>query len=170
MDLTNSQKLTMQTWLLANATTLNDQEAADALNAIKSPAYLVYRRFVPMAEIMGNGWDWQRVDNLSQGKARIWDWMKETYAEGGVFGLDFANTECRVGVNTVWVGTQADLNVRNSVYGHSYKSASVAEHLFSTGAGIAPVNGGDGSGPGTIAENITGLVTAQNVVESYNAV
>ena len=45
---------------------------AEALNAPASPAYTVWRSSVSRAEILQNGFDWTRLDNLSVGKARVW--------------------------------------------------------------------------------------------------
>jgi len=154
----------LKTWLLANAQTLNDQEAADALNTIASPVFNVYRSSVLMSEIMLNGFNWTRVDNLSVGKARIWDWM---FAASDIKAIDPSKANVRTGINSVWVGTQADLDVRDAVYVHCYRSATLAEKLLATGAGTAPVNDGDGSGPATMG--FEGSITPQNVVDSYNS-
>ena len=169
MQLTLQQLQTVKAWLLVNATMMSEHQAAGALNSVKDPVYRVYRTFVPMAEIMGNGWDWTLVDNLTIGKARIWEWMEKTYAIDNVGGLNFAKSECRAGINTTWAGNAQMLNVRDSIYAHGYKSASVFEAMFSTGAGTTPPNDGDGSGPGTIAANITAPITAQQVIDAYNS-
>lgn len=162
MSLTSAQKLILKTWLLANANALNDQEAADALNAAASPAFKVYRTSVPISEIMLNGFDWTRVDNLSVGKSRIWQWMTE--AGGEARTIDPSKANVRAGINAVWVGTQADLNVRAAVYAHCVRDASVGEQLLATGDGTAP----DGSGDGPATAGHEGPFTAQDVVDAYN--
>lgn len=142
-------------------------------NGPLSPAAKVYRTFVSMQEIMGNGFDWTRVDNLSVGKARIWDWMKEAYSQGGAAGLAPSKSECRTGVNTTWVGTQADLNVRAAVYAHFSRDVTRIEHVLRNqaagGTGVAPDATGDGpftlgsaTGGGFLEGNIsqTDLVNA----------
>ena len=102
---------------------------AFALNAIAEPAFVVWRTDVSVDEIMRNGMDWARVDNLTVGKARIWDWMTRL----GTFNAAKANI--RAGIDAAWVGTAADLAVRATVYTHCKRSATVAEKLFATGTG-----------------------------------
>lgn len=167
MQLTTLQLQALKTWIDANNASAFDQSAVDALNATANPAFKVYRSFVSLQEIMGNNFDWTRVDNLSVGKARIWDWMKEGYAVSGVAGLNFTNGACRSGVNAVWVGTQADLDVRAAVYSHASRNATVAEKLLASGAGTAPNATGDG--PATCGVGAEGNVTLQNVIDSASA-
>jgi hypothetical protein len=79
MDLTPAQIATLKAYILTDPTlsvkaTQGDYDyLANALNALASPAFRVYRNSVPMSEIMLNGFNWTRVDNLSVGKARIWE-------------------------------------------------------------------------------------------------
>lgn len=103
----------------------------DVYNAIAVPDYIVWRTRVNQDEIMQNGFDWVRVDNLSVGKARIWEWL-------------FANAEriinpskanVRLGIDETWKGTAADLLVREAVYVHCKRPATVLEKLFATGTG-----------------------------------
>lgn len=162
MQLTIAQLQTMKVWLQANAQSMTDQQAADALNQPASPAFTIYRTQVPVSEVMLNGFDWVRVDNLSIGKARIWDWMTKANPNNS---FDPSKANIRAGINETWKGTQADLNVRAAVYTHCVRSATVAEKLYSTGNGTAPDV--DGNGPGTAA--VTGAVTPQNVVDAYNS-
>jgi hypothetical protein len=102
---------------------------ADFYNAPSSPAFIVWRSFVTRDEVMLNGFDWARVDNLSVGKARIWEWLNES----GGFNPSKANV--RAGIDATWVGTQADLNVRAAVYVHCKRTATRLEQLFATGTG-----------------------------------
>ena len=167
MALDNAQKLIIKSWLAANATMLNDQEAAAALNATASPVFYVYRNFVSTNEILTNGFNWTLVDNLTQGKARIWEWMINAFAINQVQGLDFSNAGCRGGINETWKGTQAMIDQRDVIYTHACEAASVAGKLLATGEGTLPVNDGDGSGPAT--RGYYSYITAQDVVDSYNA-
>lgn len=167
MNLSQPQKAVIKAWIIANNDSIFDQSAVDLLNAPAAPAYKVYRSFVPTQEIMGNNFDWTRVDNLSAGKARIWEWMKEAYAQSTP-GLNFANTACRGGINTVWVGTQADLNVRAAVYTHATRDATVAEKLLkSAGNGTAPDATGDG--PATCGAGAEGPIDLATVIASESA-
>lgn len=166
MILTTAQLQTLKTWLQANAGSLNDQEAADALNAPATPGYVVYRSSVLVSEVMLNGFDWTRVDNLSVGKARIWEWLTRAKQVGQQFVFDPSKPNIRAGINATWVGTQADLNVRAAVYVHCTRNATVAEKLLKTaGNGISP----DGSGDGPATMGAEGPVTVQNVVDAHNS-
>ena len=102
---------------------------ADAMNLPASPSFIVWRTSVPVEEIMRNGMDWARVDNLTVGKARIWDWMSQLGT------LDPSRANIRAGIDAAWVGTSADLAVRATVYTHCKRAASRVEKLFATGAG-----------------------------------
>ena len=46
-----------------------------------------------------------------------------------------SRTNVRAGIDAVWVGTAADLNVRAAVYVHCKRSATRAEKLFASGTG-----------------------------------
>lgn len=95
-----------------------------------SPAYIVWRTSVPIDEIMRNGMDWARVDNLSVGKARIWEWM------GRLGTINPSQPNIRAGIDATWTdANQADLAVRAQVYVHCKRSATRAEKLFATGTG-----------------------------------
>jgi hypothetical protein len=102
---------------------------ANAMNAIASPAFIVWKTNVDPDEIMKNGMDWTRVDNLSVGKARIWDWLTRLGT------MNASKPNVRAGIDATWVGTAADLAVRASVYVHCKRSATVIEKLLATGTG-----------------------------------
>ena len=104
-------------------------EIADAYNAAAAPEWVVWKTAVDPVEIMTNGMDWTRVDNLSVGKARIWDWFTRL----GTFNASKANI--RAGIDATWVGTAADLAVRAMVYTHCKRAATRGEKIMSTGAG-----------------------------------
>ena len=104
-------------------------EIADAYNQTAAPEWVVWKTAVDPTEIMTNGMDWTRVDNLSVGKARIWDWMTRL----GTFNAAKANI--RAGIDATWVGTAADLAVRAMVYTHCKRAATRGEKVMSTGAG-----------------------------------
>lgn len=147
MALTGAQLATLKTNIAASefsglpnnsdtATTI-----AAAYNLQASPDWTVWRTHVSRDEVMLNGFDWTRVDNLSVGKARIWDWL---------FNSGFINpskTNIRAGIEATWVGTQPDLDVRAAVYVHCKKLASRAQKLFSSGTGSNAV-------PATMEANI----------------
>lgn len=104
-------------------------EIAAQYNLPATPEWLVWKTNVDPDEIMRNGMDWTRVDNLTVGKARIWDWLTKL----GTFDSSKANI--RSGVDAAWVGTAADLAVRAMVYTHCKRAATRIEKLLSTGTG-----------------------------------
>jgi hypothetical protein len=135
--LTDEQKVTLKAYIqgVPELNTLyvdgNLTGLADSLNATTSPAYTLWRTSVTQDEIMQNGFDWTRVDNLSVGKARIWEWMFDN--QEVIINPSKANV--RAGIDAVWVGTAADLAVRAAVYVHCKRLASVFEKVFATGVG-----------------------------------
>lgn len=111
----------------------NDNGLTDWCNALTS--YIVWRTSVPLEEIMRNGMDWTRVDNLSVGKARIWDWLSRLGT------INPSQVNVRAGIDATWVGTAADLAVRAAVYTHCKRAATWAEKLFASGTGSDAVPG-----------------------------
>ena len=116
------------------------------LNGASSPAFYVYRTSVAQDEITQNGFDWVRVDNLSVGKARIWEWLFLNAARS----INPSKPNVRAGIEEVWKGTAADLAVRASVLGHCRRVASVAERAFATGVG-SEANPGDAAWSGSVS-------------------
>jgi len=141
MTLTPQQRASLKTDIIANAQpgqplallyAANDFDGiADWYSSLASPPFIVWRTSVSQDEIMQNGFDWTRVDNLSVGKARVWEWMFDN--EAHAFNPSRGNV--RAGIDAVWVGTQADLAVRAAIYVHCKRPATRAEKLFATGTG-----------------------------------
>jgi hypothetical protein len=104
-------------------------EIAAQFNALENPAFVVWETHVSVDEIMRNGMDWARVDNLTVGKARIWDWL------GRLGTFDASRANVRAGIDAAWVGTAADLAVRASIYTHCKRNATRAEKVLATGTG-----------------------------------
>ena len=101
------------------------------LNEAASPEYVVWKTRVTWDEVMLNGMDWARVDNLTTGKARIWDWM----FQNGSNSMNPSKANIRAGIDAAWVGTAADLAVRASVYTHCKRPASRVEKMLASGTG-----------------------------------
>jgi len=101
---------------------------ADAYNT-PTAAFVVWKTTLSADEVMRNGIDWTRDDNLSVGKARVWEWMSR------LGSFDCSKTNIRAGVDAVWVGTAADLAVRTYVYTQCKRLATRVEKLFATGTG-----------------------------------
>jgi hypothetical protein len=134
--MTPAQLQTLKAYILADpelsafpANSDGSYAIAQLLNLPAEPAYIVWKTDVSIDEIMRNGMDWARVDNLSVGKARIWDWL------GRLGVINASKTNVRAGIDAAWVGTAADLAVRAAVYVHCKRSATVLEKLFASGAG-----------------------------------
>ncbi len=124
---------------------------ADALNLPAVPEFIVWKTSVSIDEIMRNGMDWARVDNLSVGKARIWDWL------GRLGTFDASRPNVRAGIDATWVGTTADLAVRAQVYTHCKRPATRAERILATGTG-------SNATPGTMT--FEGDITYQDVLQA----
>ncbi len=138
MNLTTAQLQEVKTDILADASLAsvpNTQDGsyyiATLYNMASDPAFVVWRDSVHQDEIMQNGFDWVRVDNLSVGKARIWEWLFNNERKT----INPSKPNIRLGIDEVWKGTAADLAVRAAVYVHCKRSATRIEALFATGAG-----------------------------------
>ena len=163
MALTTQQLTALKADILADPTLSAypmDSDGAFAIAAAYSqpaaPGFYVWKTNVTNAEILQNGMDWLRVDNLSVGKARIWDWMFQ-------FGsVDASKPNVRAGIAEVWKGTAADNAVRLSVFGHCQRLANRAEKLFATGSGTSTTV--DGVGPATMT--FVGTLSYTDVIEA----
>ena len=129
-------------------------DIAQELNKIKSPDFVVWKTSVSIDEIMRNGMDWARVDNLSVGKARIWEWI------GRLGTFNAAKANIRAGIDAAWVGTLADLSVRAAVYTHCKRTATIIEKLFATGTG-------NDASPATM--EFEGAISPNDVFEARNS-
>lgn len=123
---------------------------AESLNMPASPDFWVWRNSVPVNEIMGNGFDWTLVDNLSAGKARIWEWMTQL----GVINPAQANV--RAGIIAAISGTGAAFpTMRTAVFAHCQRLATRFEKLLATGLWTQSTDQGVGPGlavvPGPIS-------------------
>lgn len=106
-------------------------KVAEALNAVAAPEFIVWRTSVTQDEIMMNGFDWTRVNNLSVGSARCWEWLFANEMKS----INPSKINIRAGIDEVWKGTAADLAVRAAVYVHCKRLATIAEKVLSTGDG-----------------------------------
>ena len=104
---------------------------AAGLNQTAAPAFIVWRTRVSQDEIMQNGFDWVRVDNLSVGKARIWDWL----FSNSVRAINPSKVNVRAGIAECWKGTAADLAVQAAVLAHCKREATIVERVLATGTG-----------------------------------
>lgn len=148
-DLSTEQRAAVLAAINADQTALSLAQAgnyagvADWLNATAAPDFYVWRTSVTQDEIMQNGFDWVRVDNLSVGKARIWEWLFDNADNT----INPAKANVRAAIDETWKGTAADLAVRAAVYLHCQRLATRLEKMFATGTGTAM----PGGSPATMA-------------------
>jgi len=134
-SLTPQQRVTLAANIIASSEfdliPHNENGAYTIAEAYNQPtaAFVVWKTSVDIDGIMRNSIDWTRVDNLSVGKSRIWDWM------GRLGTFDCSRPNIRSGIDATWVGTAADLAVRATVYTHCKRMATRVEKIFATGAG-----------------------------------
>ena len=107
----------------------NDTELARLLNL--PTTFVVWRMQVSQDEIMQNGFDWVRVDNLTIGKARIWEWLFDNEQRS----INPSKANVRAGIDEAWKGTAADLAVRAAIYTHCKRFATRAEQILGSGTG-----------------------------------
>lgn len=107
----------------------HDGELAAWFNT-SDATYTVWRSSVTDREIHADtGFDWTRVDNLSTGKARIWEYMFK-------FGsINPSQPNVRAGIAAAWVGTAADLAVQAVVMAKCKRLATRAEKALASGSG-----------------------------------
>lgn len=141
MSLTPTQLTAMRAAIFASppaAALLSAGNSAglrDHLNGVST--FIVWRSVVSQDSIMQNGFDWTRVDNLSVGKARIWEWLFANETRS----INPQKLNVRAGIDQCWVGTAADLAVRAAVYVHCKRAATQGEKLLATGTGTDAVPG-----------------------------
>lgn len=113
----------------------NDSESAliiaAALNEPATPEFVVWRTQLFQDTITQNGFDWTQVDNLTVGKARIWEWMFLNATRS----INPSKPNVRAGIVECWSGTTARVAVQTAVLGHCKRTATVAEKVLATGTG-----------------------------------
>ena len=138
MNLTPEQILTLRTFINADPilntyphTGAGAFEIGILLSAEASPAYVVWNHEVFWDEIMENGLDWTLVDNLTVGKARIWEWLFRNETNS----INAGRANVRAGIDECWKGTAAMLAQRDTIYTHLKRNATLFEKAFATGNG-----------------------------------
>ena len=104
---------------------------AEWYNQVGANAPIVWKTSLQLEEITSNGFDWVRVDNLSVGKARIWEWMFGSENKS----INPSKPNIRAGIAEVWKGTAADLAVQATVLNHCKRPATRIEALYAAGSG-----------------------------------
>lgn len=176
MNLTTQQLQTLKAHIAANNNTIDigagpvaiktvpqtpDNAFAIAVwyNSAVSPAFYVWLSSVSVIEIMQNGFGWDRVDNLTVGKARIWDFM----TRAGTINPSRANV--RAGFEACFSVESGDMNTRQAIYDHCQRPATQLEKLFAVGAGTASTH--HGVGPATAT--VDGMVNYQDILNAWGS-
>lgn len=135
--LTPAQQEVVRQDILADPVLAALPPSSDAINAIitaygqpASPLCVVWKTRVSQDEIEQNGFDWVQVDNLTVGKARIWEWMFNNNERV----INPSRLNVRLGVDEAWKGAAAMLAVRAAIYVHLKRPANRLEKLFATGS------------------------------------
>ena len=164
MALTTEQSAALKAFIAADPTLSLIPKTADGafdiaaqLNRPASPVFHVWRTAVNIADIMQNGFDWTRVDNLTIGKARIWEFMT---AAGT---LNPSRPTVRAGFEACFSVEAGDGTTRQAIYDHCARPATRAEKLYATGTGAAPTH--HGIGPATLV--FEGNLIYQDVLEAW---
>lgn len=158
--LTTEQKQALKVWVDANVVSPTEHTTRDALNAASSPAFIVWKTSVTRREVLQNGFDWTRLDNLSVGKARVWSEIFAGIDEHGEATINPSKLNVRTGIEAVWVGTAADLAVRAAVFVHCKRTATNAEKVLATGTGSDAV-------PATLS--FEGEINLQDAIDILNS-
>lgn len=132
-------------------------EIAAAFNQQATPAFYVWRTSVAITEIMQNGFDWTRVDNLRALPTVIWEFM----TAAGSVNPSLANV--RAGFIACF-NVAADLGTRQGIFNHSQRLATRAEKLLATGSGTTSTD--QGVGPATMG--FEGLLSFLDVEAARN--
>ena len=131
--------------VVAARDTRNDTEVARLYNLPSNPSFFIWRKFVSLDDVINNNFDWVLVDNLSVGKARIWEWLFSNSDKA----IDATKSSVRAGIAECWKGTAAMLAQQSSILNQCKRTLSVGESVFATGLGTT-VEPGETSFEGTV--------------------
>lgn len=181
MQLTDAQLDTLKTWLSANASGLQDQAAADLLNASASPSYWVWRSSISESEVTRGTsadlttWSWPAYIARTQGERDAWARL----FMGGVGGMWPYLASVRTGLQDIFSGSANSAPAqRTHLLAICRRTATVGEKLFAVAA-TGPGNDGivlnrglvtnpDQFGTGKNGVLLEGLVTSDDVSRARN--
>lgn len=179
--LTNPQKLTIKAWLVANAQTMNDQEAATALNASVSPDYFVLKGELGLHDFTDQSYV---GDNGVAITTFVWGgsaggFINRSPGELAAFRMLFNAVEkcypklanVRTAMDDIFSGSGAGAQANRAHFrAASRRLATVAEQLLAVATVGGPAQSGN-RGSRTNPDTLTfdGLLTADDVVDAYNA-
>lgn len=153
MNLTKAQRTTLKAFIEADPvlnaypnTADGNWDLALVLEGRAVPDFICWKATLDTTEVMENGFVWSAVDSLTVGKARIWEWMKDSKNP-----LSPAKANIRQGIKDAFgVGTP----IYESVMVHCKEPCSIIEKVFAVG------NGTDAS-PAT--RKVYGLITYEEL-------
>lgn len=180
MQLTTSQLQTLKAWVIANAGSVYDQAAANALNAAASPDYWMWRTAVEKKEIVEKvsqvatsfAWAGNGFISRSAGELECWNQLFNS-----ILKCNPSLPNVRQAFADIFSGTGNAAANRTHLLAVSRRKATAGEKLFAVVA-TGPGNDGgtrgtttnpDNFGPaknGTFAE---GPITLQDVIDSASA-
>lgn len=126
----------------------NDTELARLYN-LDSTFYVWRTRIDP--DEYREAMDWTEVDNLTAGKARIWEWI----TQGMTLHIDASRQNVRAGLNNAWNNT----DTKTALLAIASRFATVCEQIFATGTGTE-------ASPGTM--DWEGAVTIGDIGRALN--
>lgn len=153
MALTTAQRTTLAAHIRANSdptvaaalAVRNDNAIVTVYNA--DSALLVWRTNIEPDEYRG-ALDWTEVDNLTVGRARIWEWLTQNMT----VSINASKPNVRAGLNNAFNNTTTKTNL----LAIANRLATLAESIF---ADIA-------QSPGVLV--FEGLITAEDVGRALN--
>lgn len=131
-----------------------DAEIARLLNQTASPDFFVWRtRLSSMDAQGGAGFDWTRVDNMTVGQARIWEYLTRFST------INPSLAAVRAGINAAFSGTvPGDVATRLAVFQEAQRRATRFEKLYAVGSGTSTTNAGVGPATLVLEGAVTGAV------------
>lgn len=131
-NLTQAQRTTLANHIKANVNQevvsalaiRNDTELARLYNLNSS--FYVWREAI-LPEEYREAMDWTEVDNLSVGKARIWEWITQNFT----MNINASKQNIRAGLNNAFNNTTTKTNL----LAIAVEQASAFEEVFSSGTG-----------------------------------
>lgn len=133
MALTNTQRTVLAAHIRANQDPLvvsalsarNDTEMARLYNL--DSTFIVWRENIDPTEYR-EAMVWTEIDNLTIGKARIWEWITQNMT----MPVDATKDNIRAGIAEVFPANQS---TRAALLAIAKEPASLAESIFATGTG-----------------------------------
>lgn len=161
MALTLPQRATLAAHIRASAdaeviTALagrNDTEMARLYNL--DSGITIWKSSVSPAEYRA-AIDWTEVDNLTIGKARIWEWVTQDMS----VAFDATNANIRAGLAQAWV---TNSETRTNLLNVAKRLATVAEGVFANGEGAGtPADPDTASWTGNLTHTDVGKALNEN--------